>query len=269
MLNRKKVEDELNELLPFQTGKGKNYKFGIINSRPFKTSLGYRLDPKPFQGQIVGYSETFMVVELKPAVFRVVDLELVKNRPVIGTKVCVMPYERRNFAGKRIDEPQVETVCQATADGREVSIRRIKFGIESPTLPFDDETEIDPEITDLIQQIQHRLAPDGFRTLAQVLVDANANDFSCGSLLPNAVNDSLPSVKFKVKTTKFSGFVTIFYSHFFKAYGIAYQRACEADSKIWPIRLGSLCEKLVELIDDERWQVIRIRPIKSAKCTLA
>lgn len=264
MLKRQEVENELNELVSFHSpNKRKHYKFGIIDSRPFKTSLGYKLDPMPFQGQVVNYTETFMLVKIKPDVFRVVDLEVVNKRPAIGSEVLVMPYERRNFEGKRIDEPQVESISQITAEGKEVSIRRIKFGIELPTLPFVEATDIEPEIKDMLQRIQHRPAPDGFRTLTQVLVDLNAKDFSCFCLMPNAVNDSLPSLKFYVETTKFSGWITIFYSDFFKAYGIIHQKNGQSESKVWPLRLNSLCEKLVDLIDDESWKIIRLRPIKS------
>lgn len=263
MLNNQEVKDELAKLIPFHLASNvRRYQYAIIDSTPFPTSLGYKIDVQPFEGKIVEYTDTFMLVKIKPTAFRVVDLELVTDRPAIGTKVCITPYARRRFDGRRVDEPEIETSHESIPGGK-VAVNRFKFGIDLPKLPINDVKC--SELRDLINQIQQILAPDGFRTLAQVLVDANAKNFSVNDPKPKDIENSPPHIKLYVTTSKFSGYITLYYSRFFDSYGIFYQKDGELGHRVWPIVISSLAEKLVELIDDGSWRLIKVEPLKTSK----
>ena len=80
----------------------RSFKYRVFDDQPQSSTLGFVIDPQPFDGKVVAASEDAIVVKLKPSEFAVLDPNLVTSIPSEGTKVHVQPYARRRFDGLRL-----------------------------------------------------------------------------------------------------------------------------------------------------------------------
>ena len=107
----------------------------------------------------------------------------------------VEPYARRRFDGLRADTPEEETAF--TADGKPYTVQRFVLGSAPAKLPIPEVRC--PELQALIQQMEQLPAPDGYRRITHLLVDAGARDFTWVDPLPNDIIATPPTISFTVK----------------------------------------------------------------------
>ena len=94
----------------------RSFKFNIFDGQPKVSTLGFHIDPKPFEGKVIATTDDAIVVKTGRAEFAVLDRALVTEVPDEGVKVQVEPYARRRFDGLRADTPEEETAF--TSDGK-------------------------------------------------------------------------------------------------------------------------------------------------------
>ena len=87
----------------------RSFKYRVFDDQPQSSTLGFTIDPQPFDGKVVAANDDAIVVKLKPSEFAVLDPSLVTAVPSEGTKVHVQPYARRRFDGLRADTPEERT----------------------------------------------------------------------------------------------------------------------------------------------------------------
>ena len=84
----------------------RSFKFNIFDGQPKVSTLGFHIDPKPFEGKVIATTDEAIVVKTGRAEFAVLDKTLVTEVPDEGAKVQVEPYVRRRFDGLRADTPR-------------------------------------------------------------------------------------------------------------------------------------------------------------------
>ncbi|MGK6944953.1 hypothetical protein PU463_00035185 [Pseudomonas aeruginosa] len=80
----------------------RSFKYRVFDDHPLSSTLGFAIDPQPFDGEVVAATDDAIVVKLKPSEFAVLDPSLVTTVPAEGAKVHVQPYARRRFDGRAV-----------------------------------------------------------------------------------------------------------------------------------------------------------------------
>lgn len=114
---------------------------------------------------------------LKPSEFAVLDFNLEQPPFSEGAKVHVQPYARHRFDGLRADTPEVS--AEGAGSARAYTITRHILGSAPAKLPIPGACM---ELGQLIEQLEEMPAPDGFRRITHMLVDAGAHGTSPGSI---------------------------------------------------------------------------------------
>ena len=70
----------------------RSFKFNIFDGQPKVSTLGFHIDPKPFEGKVIATTDEAIVVKTGRAEFAVLDRTLVTEVPDEGAKVQVEPY---------------------------------------------------------------------------------------------------------------------------------------------------------------------------------
>nr|EKX0146394.1 GTPase [Pseudomonas aeruginosa] len=96
-----------------------------------------------------------------------------------------------------------------TSDGTPYTITRHILGSAPAKLPIP--TPQCMELGQLIEQLEEMPAPDRFRRITHMLVDAGARDFTWVDPTPSKIIETPPAISFTVSTAKFEGRVTILY----------------------------------------------------------
>lgn len=231
------------------------FKFNIFDGQPKISTLGFHIDPKPFEGKVIATTDEAIVVKTGRAEFAVLDRTLVTEVPDKGTKVQVEPYVRRRFDGLRADTPEEETAF--TADGKPYTVRRFMLGSAPAKLPIPEVRC--PELQELILQMEQLPAPDGYRHITHLLVDAGARDFTWVDPLPKDIITTPPAIGFAVATAKFQGRVTVLYERGLDVYAVELRRDGELVERADEVFFDILGETLERLIDDGSWRRIRVQ----------
>jgi hypothetical protein len=239
----------------------RSFKFNIFDGQPKVSTLGFHIDPKPFEGKVIATTDEAIVVKTGRAEFAVLDRALVTKVPDEGAKVQVEPYARRRFDGLRADTPEEETAF--TADGKPYTVRRFVLGSAPAKLPIPEPRC--PELQELIQQMEQLPAPDGFRRITHLLVDAGARDFTWVDPLPKDIIATPPAISFTVATAKFQGRVTVLYERGPDLYAVELRRDGELVDRVDEVFFDSLGGTLERLIDDGNWRRIRVRCLSGRK----
>lgn len=232
----------------------RSYKYLVFDDQPQSSTLGFAIDPKPFDGKVVAVTDDAIVVKLKPSEFAVLDPKLVTSVPTEGTKVHVEPYARRRFDGLRADTPEV--ITEKTSDGTPYTITRHILGSAPAKLPIPEPQCL--ELGQLIQQMEEMPAPDGFRRITHMLVDAGAKDFTWVDPAPSNILETPPAISFTVSTAKFEGRVTVLYDPASDVYVVELHRDGELVDRHDEVYFDMLGEVLHRLIDDGRWHQIGV-----------
>src|SRR3546814_5268495 len=104
----------------------RSFKFSISDGQPKVSTLGFHIDPKPFEVKVIATTDEAIVVKTGRAEFAVLDRTLVTEVPDEGAKVQVEPYVRRRFDGQRADTPEEQT--EFNADGQPYTVQRFVLG---------------------------------------------------------------------------------------------------------------------------------------------
>ena len=232
----------------------RSIKYRVFDDQPQPSALGFAFDPQPFDGKVVAATDDAIVVKLKPSEFAVLDPNLVTAVPSEGAKVHVQPYARHRFDGLRADTPEV--ITEKTSDGTPYTITRHILGSAPAKLPIPEPQCM--ELGQLIEQLEEMPAPDGFRRITHMLVDADARDFTWVDPKPSKIIETPPAISFTVSTAKFDGQVTILYDRGGDTYVVELRRDGELVDRHDEVYFDMLGEVLERLIDDGRWRLIDV-----------
>ena len=241
----------------------RQYKWFICNNQPGKTMFGTKRDLKPFEGKVVHLSEVAIYAKVKRSEFCAVDVQLVTMVPSIGDTVRVTPYARRHFDGARIDAPKVET--HTLPDGTTYQSQIVPIGHVRTELPVSHEEYACYELNQMIEQLECLPAPDGFRSISQMLYDAGAKDFQVMDSSPENIIKIPPRIRFSVDNRKHCGQVDVIYDRGMDTYRIELlcgESVVESISDVYFDDLGSI---LGQLVDDGSWNRIGIEILAPAK----
>ncbi|MCC4595458.1 GTPase [Xanthomonas campestris pv. phormiicola] len=229
-------------------------KFRIHDGQPLVSALGLHVDPQPFEGKVVAKTDDAIVVKIGRTEFAVLDRRLATQEPDEGAKVHVQPYARRRFDGLRADTPEERT--ERTPDGTPYVVKTRILGSAPAKLPIPEPRCL--ELQELVQQLEQLPAPDGFRRITHLLVDANARDFAWVDPLPRDIIKTPPSISFTVATAKFQGQVTVLYERVGDLYAVELRRGEELVQRVDSVFFDTLGETLEQLIDDGTWRHIQV-----------
>ncbi|MDR0576069.1 MAG: hypothetical protein LBI87_00645, partial [Candidatus Accumulibacter sp.] len=200
--------------------------------------------PKPFtQGELVKTGRTQ---------FAVLDRTLVTETPNEGDKVRVEPYARRRFDGLRADTPEEQS--RMDSSGKSYTVQIHMLGSAPVKLPIPE--PCCPELRELIHQMEELPAPDGFRRITHLLVDAGARDFTWVDPLPDDILRTPPCISFTVDTGKFKGRVSVLYDRCLDFYAVELYRNGKLVERVDEVYFNTLGQTLERLIDDGRWKLI-------------
>jgi len=230
------------------------FKFNIFDGQPkVSTTLGFHIDPRPFEGKVIARTDEAVLLKIGRTDFAVLDRSLLTQLPDEGSRVRVEPYARRRFDGLRADTPEERT--ERTADGRSHTVMTHVLGSALAKLPIPQPRC--PQLQELIHQLEQLPAPDGFRRITHLLVDAGARDFTWVDPLPED-DTRPPAIGFTVDTAKFQGQVTVLYNQSEDLYAVELRRDGELIVRSDSLYFDSLGDALKRLIDDGRWRQIHI-----------
>ncbi|KGA43424.1 GTPase [Pectobacterium brasiliense] len=236
----------------------RSFRFNIFDGQPKVSTLGFHIDPKPFEGKIIARTEDAIVVKTGRIEFAVLDRTLVTEDPDEGAKVQVEPYARHRFDGLRADTPEERT--EYTADGKPYKLQTYVLGSAPAKLPIPQPRC--PELQELIRQLEELPAPDGFRRITHLLVDAGARDFTWVDPLPKDIIATPPAISFNTSTAKFNGRVTVQYERVDDLYAVVLSHDGELVERVDGVFFDTLGDVLLRLIDDGSWRRIRVRTIQ-------
>ena len=241
---------------PFIPRNCQKFGYRIYDGQSNVSTLGFHVDPKPFEGKVVARTENAIIVKNagKRAEFSVLDRSLVTEDPGEGARVEVQPYARRRFDGLRADTPREET--RIGSDGKPYTVRTSILGQAPAKLPIP-EVQC-PELQQLIEQLETLPAPDRFRQITHMLVDAGACDFSWVDPEPEDIVRTPPAISFTVATTKFAGRVRVFYEASLDLFAVELYRDDAVVERVDRVAFVDLGKTLERLIDDGSWRRIRV-----------
>ena len=211
--------------------------------------------------KVIATTDEAIVVKTGRAEFAVLDRTLVTEVPDEGAKVQVEPYVRRRFDGQRADTPEEST--EFTAGGQAYTVKRFILGSAPAKLPIAEPQC--PELQELIHQLEQLPAPDGFRRITHLLVDAGARDFTVDDPSPSNIIATPPAIGFTVASAKFQGRVTVLYERGLDTYAVELHREGELVERVDEVFFDTLGQTLERLIDDGTWRLIRVQRLSGSK----
>jgi hypothetical protein len=263
-MDQQAIKEQLRTALrPFIPRNATGYTYRVYEGLPAVNTLGFRMDPEPFEGKVVIVTDEAIILKIgRKTQFAVLDRSLVTTVPAVGQTVSVQPYARRFFNGQRADAPKVEVVTRS--DGTSYTSRTMILGKVPPaSLPIEPVECL--ELQQLIEQLEQMKAPDGHRAISHMLVDAKASDFSVVDPGPDEIFEKPPTISFTVSTRKFNGRVSVIYLRDMDVYAIELRRDGELLERIDDVYFDSLGEILATQIDDGAWRQIQVQPISTSK----
>jgi hypothetical protein len=256
-MDRTAIKEQLPELVRGCVPRNcPRFNYRVFDEQPAVSPLGFVVDPKPFEGKVVARTENAIIVKNqgKRAEFSVLDRALVTQDPGEGAKVQVEPYARRRFDGERADTPVEE--IRTLPDGTQFRTQTMILGQAPAKLPIPEAKS--PELRALIELLENVAAPDGFRKLTHLMVDAKATDFSWVDPEPKDIIRTPPALSFSVSTEKFQGRVTVRYERGPDLYAVELSRDGELVERVAGVYFDELGRVLERLIDDGEWRRIRV-----------
>jgi len=252
-MNRSLLETQLPELVkPHVPRNARGFNYRVVDGLPQPSMLGIVFDPKPFDGKVVALTDEAIIVKTARTQFAVIDRELASIVPAEGAKVSVRPYARRRFDGLRADTPEERT--EIDSDGTSHTVTSHIFGAAPARLPVPKPQCL--ELAQLIEQMESLPAPDGFRKITHLLVDANARDFTCVDPKPADIIHTPPAINFTVSTAKFAGQVSVLYDRGADVYVVELHQNGELIVRRDEVYFDDLGAVLADLIDDGTWRQI-------------
>ncbi|WP_432263413.1 hypothetical protein [Cupriavidus sp. TMH.W2] len=252
------VQSVVNRHLPLGT---RHYSAFVYAGGLVSNSFGGESDPQPQEGKVVEHSDHWVLLKVDQTSVFVVPKELLETVPEIGATVRITPYARRRFDGTRLD-------ALAAKDAPGNATRAIVIGEARSELPVDKNSISSPLLKEMIEQVEARLAPDGMRTLAQVLIDAGAANRPVGLRDPSEVDEiaAPPTLQFHIDNTRFKGMLNIVFHRVDDCF-----RVQLAEYGSWAVvketnhvPFSALAEVLTDLVDDGKWRIAKVEVLKPA-----
>jgi len=265
-MNRSLLESQLQTLVgPYLPRNARGFNYRVVDGLPQPSMLGIVFDPKPFDGKVVALTDEAIIVKTARTQFAVINRSLASVVPNEGAKVSVRPYARRRFDGLRADTPEERT--KIDSDGTTHTVTTHILGAAPARLPVPKPQC--PELADLIEQMENLPAPDGFRKITHLLVDANARDFSLVDPKPADIIRTPPAINFTVSTKKFEGQVSVLYDRGADVYVVELHQNGELVERRDEVYFDDLGAVLADLIDDGTWRQIVVDVVdgKAARAT--
>ncbi|RTB44097.1 GTPase [Pseudomonas aeruginosa] len=253
------VRDQLLALLPdhiLARRHRRNFNLRIFDGNPAHHVPEFFEDRQSFIGRVVAQTEEIIVLQVQPADFVVLERCLVTTTPKVEELVHVQPYVRRGFDGQRPGELSEDGRPSIVERGMTVAMLSTLCNLDTIKLPVSEPKGW--ELQWLVAVLEELPAPDGYRRIAHMLVDANASDFQTIDPDPRDQIETSPSISFYVATGKFSGKVTIRYELVFDAFEIELHRDDELCQSLNAVHVSRLGEELERLIDDGSWKDIAL-----------
>lgn len=259
-MNRSAIQAQMQTLVSAHVPRNaRRFKYNIFDGTPQESMLGFYVDPQPFEGKVVAKTDEAIIVQTGRVNFAVVDRSLVTTVPDEGAKVLVKPYARRRFDGKRADTPEEKT--ESFGSGT-YTVKTMILGSAPAKLPIPEPRC--PELRDLIQQMEELPAPDRFRRISHMLVDAGAKDFTWVDPKPNDIIKTPPAISFTAATAKFEGRVTVLYDRGGDVYVVELHHGEDRIERVDDVYFDMLGETLETLIDDGSWRLIQVEVLSGA-----
>jgi hypothetical protein len=240
----------------------RTFNFRVYDGTPTENALGFYVDPKPFEGKVIAVTAVAIVVKTARTEFAVIDASLASQIPDVGAQVCVTPYFRRDFQGNRLDQQKEHQ--HIAANGELCTTRVIEIGGNKLNLPLH---AIRCEfLSDMKGQLETLKAPDGFRTIANMLADARASDFTIVDPVDDeALVATPPEISCAVQSEKFRGRVALVYDAVGDLYRVELRDGANVIYRVDDEDFTSVGATLERLIDDGRWRRIQIQPVQRHK----
>ena len=262
-MDRQAIRTELPSIVAAHVPKNqRKFTFRFYDGTPAQNAFGMNVDLKPFEGKVIAVTEVAIVVKSGRAEFAVIDLALASLRPEIGVNVLVTPYFRRDFQGERLDKPQRREEEPVDGEPRLTEVV-IVIGGQKLVLPLP---QIQCQfVTDMKGQLETLLAPDGFRTLANLLADAKASDFEIIDPDDENLIATPPEISCAVQTEKFVGRVALVYEAAADLYRIELREGSNVLFSVGDVDFTSVGATLERLLDDGKWRQIQIQTLTRPK----
>lgn len=261
-MNRETLREGLTALVAAAIPKNaRRISCAYFDDQPQRNAFGLRIDPHPAEGRVVAITDEAFIIKTERTSFVAVDRVLATRCPGIGDKVRVTPYCRRDFFGERLDAPRQEN--WAGADGQTHTMTVLTLGGKTAHIPLPI-TPICPYIRDMAEQLENLPAPDGQRTIANMLVDAKAHAIAVVDPEDEKLFETPPEISFAVMTQKFAGRVAIVYDRGDDLYVVELRQGGTVVMRIEEVDFMQLAAVLADLIDDGRWRRIEVEILQAS-----
>lgn len=234
----------------------------FFDDTPMQNTFGMRVDGQPAEGRVVAHTDEAFIVKTDRTKFVAVDKQLATLCPALDDKVQVTPYARRDFAGKRLDAVKEEK-CMSS-DGKAYTVVRLTIGGKPSSIPLPA-TPSCPYLADLVEQLEIMPTPDRWRTIANMLVDANAQDIRIVDPDEKNIFKTPPEISFAIHTGKFAGRIAVLYDRGYDLYAVELRADDVAITRIREVEVTSLAKVMTDLIDDGSWLRIRVEILRSGR----
>lgn len=214
------------------------------------------LDPEPFRGKVLAYNDDYMLIKFKHYDYRAVALKFVTEQPAIGARVEVIPYQRHLFNGCNLSDHIRQMTYGGDSMVRSAYMDRVPLpisflGIKSYAM----KTMIQVLNSEVFNKIS-------FRTISEVLVDANTSEFTFNNPSESEISKVLPQIKFKVKTDKLDGYVFVSCDESGELYKFTAVKDEVVIKEEANLTGAELMKLMIECVDDASWQKTIVKVIK-------
>jgi hypothetical protein len=252
----------------------RRYKFKIWVAGVNHNSLGGVITLAPLEGKVAEVGDEYTLIKQGPSEVCVVRTDLLDTNVSVGDKIACKFFELRRFDGKLSNGSQdddgsgcisfmltgAKTYLPVMWDGRYTSYK---------AFVTDGWSRIEnPYLRDLVTQIESIPAPDGFRTGADILVNANAKNlrFVDPAEDQSANEDARkwPSILCDVATAKFTGELALRYDRGADTFQFDLTDLQGNQTVREEIHFNEVVSTLLEFIDDGSWNKVQVTLLKKA-----
>lgn len=228
----------------------RNYKFKAWLGERRTNMLGGTVLLDPVEGKVVEKNDDYLLIKERGNEFCIVATALVSGEANVGDKVQATFYQLRRLDGTRADgrdDPAVNGVHRFMLTGAET---KLNVATENPYL------------RDLIEQLEKLPTKDGYRKIANVIVDAGAKEVTAADDSEESLS---PHLRFNARNKKFVGEVRIIYHRGSDDYEVQLIKDGEVVERRQTIYFDMLADVMVNLIDDGEWIKASIEKVGKAK----